>query len=73
MPSQFSQPVTVCNLASSESLPRSVFDVVKSRHLRTLVPATGLHADGRVSYQSFSSGVLLIEGPFQVDNPRGDA
>jgi hypothetical protein len=40
---------------------------------RRLLPWPGLHADGPASDQLFSSGMLVIEGSFQVDNPGGDA
>ena len=37
------------------------------------VPPAGFGADGPPSDQRFSSGILVIEGSFEVDNPGGDA
>jgi hypothetical protein len=38
---------------------------------RRFKPPAGLHADGPVSSLRFSSGMLVIEGSFQVDKPCG--
>jgi hypothetical protein len=37
------------------------------------VPVAGLHAYGPAADQRFSSGMLVIEGSFQIDSPGGDA
>jgi hypothetical protein len=37
------------------------------------VPLTRLSADSPASDQRFSSGMLVIEGSFEVDNTGGDA
>ena len=37
------------------------------------VPPAGLRADGPASDRRFSSGMLVIEGSVEVDNPGGDA
>jgi hypothetical protein len=44
-----------------------------STHRPRFEPPAELHADGPAPDQRFSSGMLVIEGSFQVDNAGGDA
>jgi hypothetical protein len=39
--------------------------------MRRFEPPAGLHADGPAPDQRFSSGMLVVEGGFRVDNPGG--
>ncbi|MEU4252270.1 hypothetical protein AB0F15_33195 [Amycolatopsis sp. NPDC026612] len=42
-------------------------------NMRRFEPSAGHHTDGPASDQLFSSGMLVIEGSFQLGNPGGDA
>ncbi len=72
-----SHPCVSCDSCGPQFEPRTNARIT-NWHLRAalwpgLVPPAGLHADGPASDQRFSSGMLVIEGSFHVDNPCGGA